>query len=436
MRFLFPDQIAWWYMSSIEASGYRSLKPFIKKFWVNLVVNGNQAFPPGFVARLFETWITADIGEKIPNHKHLESENAYLKKIRSTDGADKLDGIFLLSGADRNLELAQPIIMQIIHRLPAFHNPNIAYSASDLEKSFSSSPNNAGFDANNALDDMYNKVHEQIAVAEFKFYPDDLFEISHPDLFERPIDRFFHQRMARVMKGLAIWTKSVFTIKEESSWIVSKYGEPQTLPLGGYDELTNKGSLSSLVPSELGYIDESMDFDLFDYKFCENQLMYYKRDSGAVFRIRRDIVISVRLSEFFEHERHLGMLFGWSFNFAQKIIETFIKDLVNVRLVFSGFVPSALNEACEFFRHYLKENRLNNRIRITVGKDADKKPLPLRPDAQIWYFAETAPENARLIYTNFPQTNEFAALDYDSQEMELGNMINNLIESMVRHADS
>lgn len=437
MRFLLPDQIAFWYKKSLQKSGYKELYPFARDFWKDMVRRGYHAMPPGFIARLMEKFMSVSVGEKLTAEGESAGENEYLSKIFTAEGADRLEGIFLLSGADRNLTVAPGIFQQIIERLPSFRHEDIVFSDADLDKSFAVvSATSAGFDVDMALEKIYRKALEDFARQDFRFYADDIFEIGHPGLFERPADRFFFRRMTRAMKGMAFWTRSVFTLKEESSWVVTKYGEPQTLPLGGYDELTNKGNISSLVTSELAFIDESMDFDLFDYKYLENQLTYFKRDSGAVFRIRRDIVIKVSLSEFFENERHLGLLFAWFFNFAEKLIDIFVKDMVEVIIVLDGFKPSSLEDACEFFRHFLREKGLSDRIRVVTGKDSQNLKSLLRSNAQTWLFAAKDAEIGSFFATEFPQTDEFAGFGPDDQERQLGKLINEAIERMVKNADS
>ncbi|MBU1106961.1 MAG: hypothetical protein KKB51_09865 [Candidatus Riflebacteria bacterium] len=436
MRFLYPDQIAHWYKRSLQKSGYKELYAFARDFWKDLVRRGSYAVPPGFVARLMECYMSVPVGEKEPTRLDFTAENEYIEKIRVAEGADRLEGIFLLTGADRDTAVAQGIFQQIIERLPPFQHDELVFSDSDLEKSFAIGhivP--GGFDVETALEKIYARALDDFDRTEFRFYADDIFEIGHPSLFERPADRLFFRRMTRTMKGLGLWTRSVFTLKEESSWVVAKYGEPQVLPLGGYDELSNKGNLSSLVPSELAYIDESLAFDLFDYKLIENQLTYFKRDSGAVFRIRRDILIKVSLSEFFEHERHLGMLFAWCFNFAEKLIETFVKDMVEVVIALDGYKPSSLNEACEFFRHFLREKRLDKRIRLVTGLKDEMVGKELRENSQNWVFAARETGFGKHVGVDFPQSDEFAGLPGDEQERIMGSLINEAIERMVMNAD-
>ncbi|PKL44254.1 MAG: hypothetical protein CVV41_06355 [Candidatus Riflebacteria bacterium HGW-Riflebacteria-1] len=437
MRFLHPDQIAHWYKRSLQKSGYKELFAFARDFWKDLVRRGSYAIPPGFVARLMERFLSVPVGEKEPAQIAFTSEDEYLDKIHAAEGADRLEGIFLLTGADRDTVIAQGIFQQIIERLPPFQHDDLVFSDSDLEKSFTLGhmiP--GGFDVETALEKIYARALDDFARTEFRFYADDVFEIGHPGLFKRPADRLFFRRMTRTMKGLNLWTRSVFTLKEESSWVVAKYGEPNVLPLGGYEELSNKGNLSSLVPSELAYIDESMAFDLFDYKFIENQLTYFKRDTGAVFRIRRDVLIKVSLTEFCEHERHLGMLFAYCFNFAEKLIETFVKDMVQVVIALDGYKPSSLHDACEFFGHFLHEKSLDTRIRLVTGLKNEDIARELRENSQNWVFAARNPGFGIHVSVDFPQSDEFAAMNADEQERILGNLINGAIERMVKNADS
>ncbi|NCB38677.1 MAG: hypothetical protein EOM80_07900 [Erysipelotrichia bacterium] len=437
MRFLHPDQIAFWYKRSLQKSGYTEVYSFARDFWKDLARRGAHAIPPGFIARLMGRFMALPVGLKDPSATEFKEEDALLARIFNAEGADRLEGIFLLSGADRDPAIAQGIFQQIIDRLPAFQDNDIAFSDTDLEKSFSVEHSaSAGFDVDQALEKIYIKALDELATIEFRFYADDIFEIGHPNLFERPADHLFYRRMSRAMKGMAFWTRSVFTLKEESSWIVARYGEPQVLPLGGYDELTNKGNISSIVPSELAYIDESMQFDLFDYKFIENQLTYFKRDSGAVFRIRRDIIIKITLTEFFEHERHLGLLFAWFFNLAEKLIDTFVKDMVNVIVILNGYRPSSLKDAYEFFEHFLREKMLDKRIKILSEETPEKLESTLRQNAQNWLFAATPEQSGNFVRLEFPQSDEFAAMPPDDQEKELGMLINNAIERMVKNADS
>ncbi len=435
MQLLKPDQIAYWYKYSLQRSGFSEIRVFVREFWKELAKEGNTAFPPGFLALLIEELMSIPAGNKIDGAAPLESEVQLIEGLRNSHGFDRLEGIFILNGADKDLELGKSILRQLIDRLPQFRSSWLVFSGPDMERSFSSASQNSGFDCEKTLDLLYKDFYQQLEIKEFGLSSSDIFEISHPSLFEKPTDRIFYRKMTTAMNGISLWTQSVFTLKEESNWVVARYGEPQVLPIGGYDAISNKGNLSSIIPSELAYIDETMEFDLFDYKYLESQLMYFKRDSGAVFRIRRNVHVKVDLTEFFEHERHLGLLFAWVQNLSEKIVETFVKDLVNIYIHFSGYQPSSLTDACNFFKHFLKEKGLGNRISLVDEKDgisADE----IREESQSWLISDRPDDDKKFVRVVFPQSDEFARMEPSSQEKILGNLVNKAVELMVENADS
>ncbi len=66
--------------------------------------------------------------------------------------------------------------------------------------------------------------------------------------------------------------------------------EEDHYPIGGFSSLSNRGTIESLVRSELAYIDHDMRPDLFDIKFARNELLYYSRDENQFLRRRLTFV--------------------------------------------------------------------------------------------------------------------------------------------------
>jgi hypothetical protein len=60
-------------------------------------------------------------------------------------------------------------------------------------------------------------------------------------------------------------------------------------PVGGYTSISTKGSIESLLHSQLAYM-ESESPDLFDMKFVRDELFYYSRDENQFLRRRRSFV--------------------------------------------------------------------------------------------------------------------------------------------------
>lgn len=60
-------------------------------------------------------------------------------------------------------------------------------------------------------------------------------------------------------------------------------------PVGGYTSLSTRGSLESLLHSQLAYMEEKTP-DLFDMKYVRDELFYYSRDENQFLRRRRAFV--------------------------------------------------------------------------------------------------------------------------------------------------
>jgi hypothetical protein len=63
-------------------------------------------------------------------------------------------------------------------------------------------------------------------------------------------------------------------------------------PVGGYSSIATKGSIESLLHSQLAYM-EAESPDLFDTKFVRDELFYYSRDENQFLRRRRAFVFAL-----------------------------------------------------------------------------------------------------------------------------------------------
>ncbi len=62
-------------------------------------------------------------------------------------------------------------------------------------------------------------------------------------------------------------------------------------PVGGYSSIANRGSIESLLHSQLAYMEQETP-DLFDVKFVRDELFYYSRDENQFLRRRRSFVFA------------------------------------------------------------------------------------------------------------------------------------------------
>jgi hypothetical protein len=61
-------------------------------------------------------------------------------------------------------------------------------------------------------------------------------------------------------------------------------------PVGGYTSISNRGSIESLLHSQLAYMEGEERPDLFDVKYVRDELFYYSRDENQFLRRRRVFV--------------------------------------------------------------------------------------------------------------------------------------------------
>ena len=66
--------------------------------------------------------------------------------------------------------------------------------------------------------------------------------------------------------------------------------DEDTYPVGGFASLATRGSVESLLHSQLAYMEDEQRPDLFDIKFLRDELLYYARDENQFLRRRRTFV--------------------------------------------------------------------------------------------------------------------------------------------------
>src|SRR5262249_41076847 len=66
--------------------------------------------------------------------------------------------------------------------------------------------------------------------------------------------------------------------------------DEDTYPVGGFTSLATRGSIESLLQSQLAYMEREERPDLFDIKFLRDELLYYARDENQFLRRRRTFV--------------------------------------------------------------------------------------------------------------------------------------------------
>jgi hypothetical protein len=69
--------------------------------------------------------------------------------------------------------------------------------------------------------------------------------------------------------------------------------DEDTYPVGGFTSLSTRGSVESLLHSQLAFMEKDERPDLFDIKFLRDELLYYARDENQFLRRRRTFVFAL-----------------------------------------------------------------------------------------------------------------------------------------------
>jgi hypothetical protein len=67
--------------------------------------------------------------------------------------------------------------------------------------------------------------------------------------------------------------------------------EEDTYPVGGFASIATRGSIESLLHSQLAYMERDDRPDLFDIKYLRDELLFYARDENTFLRRRRTFLL-------------------------------------------------------------------------------------------------------------------------------------------------
>lgn len=120
---------------------------------------------------------------------------------------------------------------------------------------------------------------------------EDLFELEHgialAEFGQRMALRQVLQTAELLEKALPAYRPRPLRGRQE---IPTRLLEEDTYPVGGFVSLSTRGSMESLLQSQLAYMEGSERPDLFDIKYLRDELLYYSRDENQFLRRRRTYV--------------------------------------------------------------------------------------------------------------------------------------------------
>jgi vWA domain found in the FtsH ternary systems/N-terminal helical region fused to the FtsH ternary system vWA domain len=157
----------------------------------------------------------------------------------------------------------------------------------------------------------------------------DVFTLENLDVLRRLTQRVAIQQMVDAAEQLERTLPRRMRRRPRRRGVTAtRIEDENTYPAGGFSSISTSGSMENLVCSELIYMEDGDDFDLFDVRYSENELLYYTRDDSVFLRNHRAITIllhpDLTRARFKDAElpwQRLVLLFGLLLCTVRRLIE-------------------------------------------------------------------------------------------------------------------
>lgn len=126
--------------------------------------------------------------------------------------------------------------------------------------------------------------------------PEDLFDLESRAALEDLSQRLAHRQVLRAAGLLeATLPKHKLRPPARRMEVPTRILDEDTYPVGGFTSLSNRGSIESLLHSQLAYMETEPELqpDLFDTLYLMDELLYYSRDENQFLRRRRTFVLAL-----------------------------------------------------------------------------------------------------------------------------------------------
>jgi hypothetical protein len=176
--------------------------------------------------------------------------------------------------------------------------------------------------------------------------PEDIFDLERKTALEELGQRLAHRQVLRAASGLeATLPKHKIKPLARRMEVPTRILDEDAYPVGGFTSLSNRGSIESLLFSQLAYMetDRALQPDLFDTLFLMDELLYYSRDENQFLRRRRTFVLALspdlvetRFKDFELPYQRGVMLLGLLYVLVRKLTEWLSTDALYFQFLFLG----------------------------------------------------------------------------------------------------
>ena len=404
---LFLCQGLWW--QKIEAPSGVSVREVLG--WALQIASSGHPLPPvGFLADLghlafrldweARTRRTSDNVPGLPVQLLRIYEDQVLGKI---DGdwtfGRAADALRRYQGRDRSRGLA--FLLDRFRERAGF--PCVEFSPGIIKHALEMSPEdvlNHGYESlrldgpQPLLTDLYEGLIATIRRASEVLGPEDLFELEAGTALEDEGPRLARRQVLTVAEVLeaALPRHRTMSGATRNREMPTRILDEDTYPVGGFTSIANRGSIESLLHSQLAFMEpEGAERpDLFDIKFLRDELLYYARDENQFLRRRRTIVFGFQpdlvLARFKDAElpyQRIVMMSAIVVVLVRKLSEWLDTDALTFQLLFvSNTDDDPLREERELIRKLLRDQLANQSAALQLMKSSKEIAVHCREWSQ------------------------------------------------------
>ncbi len=256
---------------------------------------GEQRVLPSTLKRQYEDWVLG----KLYNDRSFDRGADGLK--RYPDPRDRAKGLaFLLKQMGERANCAGVVFSPGVIRECQRQPPEEVFitarkSLAEHGPLMCSELNNEALNQEQPLlEFLYHDLIQQVRGIAEVLGTEDVFELEHGTALAG-----FGQRIAlrHVLQATAELESRVphqpARPENPKKQVATQIVDEDTYPIGGFSSISNRGSIESLLHSQLAFMEQDERPDMFDIKFLRDELLYYSRDENQFLRRRRRFVFGL-----------------------------------------------------------------------------------------------------------------------------------------------
>jgi hypothetical protein len=142
--------------------------------------------------------------------------------------------------------------------------------------------------------ELYEDLTRQVRRLQEVLGPEDVFELEHRTALDALGQRLALRQVLRAADELEHHLpRHRPRPRAGRQEVPTRVLDEDTYPVGGFSSLSTRGTVESLLHSQLAYMEKDDRPDLFDVKYLRDELLYYARDENQFLRRRRTFVFAL-----------------------------------------------------------------------------------------------------------------------------------------------